>query len=242
MTNPDSPQQQPYEHRPYQQQPYQQQPYQQQPYRPGGGQHVYSQPHVDRQPPVYAGPLHAPQRPKKRRIWPWVVGGVILLIIIIGSVGNGSKGSSSASGGTSSSNSEQKNVPPAFPGATKDDVVVPSGQSATLDGLTLSSSQVKVGDRLFGKRLCTNVSYANGASRAVSFNGFDWKLQDPNGTILTMTIGGSNDTLNSGELAPGGKVSGDVCFEDKGPTSGQWVVLYEKSFFSNGRVAWLNQR
>jgi hypothetical protein len=58
---------------------------------------------------------------------------------------------------------------------------------------------------------------------------------------LSLTIGGSSNTLNSGDLAPGGKVNGDVCFENKSGTSGQFVVLYEASFFSNDRVAWLNK-
>ena len=67
-------------------------------------------------------------------------------------------------------------------------------------------------------------------------------FDDPNGTILSMTIGGSDNTLNSGDLAPGGKVSGDVCFENKGAAAGQYVVLYQGNIFSGDRIAWLNNR
>jgi hypothetical protein len=61
---PDQPQQ-PYGQQPYGQQP--QQPYGQQPYPPQG----------------YPPPGYPPQQPKKRKVWPWVVGGVILVVILL---------------------------------------------------------------------------------------------------------------------------------------------------------------
>ncbi|GAA1480342.1 hypothetical protein GCM10009624_07820 [Gordonia sinesedis] len=73
MSDPNPPQygqqpsgQQPHGQQPYGQQPGQQQPYGQQPY----GQQQYGQPY--QQPPQ-----------KKRKIWPWVLGGVILVFILI---------------------------------------------------------------------------------------------------------------------------------------------------------------
>jgi hypothetical protein len=47
--------------------------------------------------------------------------------------------------------------------------------------------------------------------------------------------------LSSGEIAPGGKTSGDVCFDNKNAEAGKFVVLYEPvfSFFSD-RAAWTN--
>ena len=41
----------------------------------------------------------------------------------------------------------------------------------------------------------------------------------------------------------GGTTSGDVCFETPDPAPGQYVVLYEPSFyFSSERGAWSNNR
>ncbi|MEU4647400.1 MmpS family transport accessory protein [Nocardia fluminea] len=71
--------QQPYEQQPYGQQPYGQQPYGQQPYgqqpgwRPQGG------------PPYQQGGYPQggyPPPPKKRKVWPWVLGGTALVILI----------------------------------------------------------------------------------------------------------------------------------------------------------------
>lgn len=135
--------------------------------------------------------------------------------------------------------------PPPFPGSTPQDVVTQAGQSVNADGLTVTSGALRPGDGVLGSTLCTPVHYQNGTDTPVAFNSmFDWKVQDPNGAIVMATFVGSARMLNSGQLAPGGQASGDVCFQS--PTdeaSGQYVVLYDPPFrFSSERVAWLNQR
>ncbi|WP_297662227.1 DUF4352 domain-containing protein [Pseudonocardia sp.] len=130
---------------------------------------------------------------------------------------------------------------PAFPGATTNGRVAQAGETVVKDGLSLTSSAVKAGDSTYGKSLCTAVHYSNGTTATVSFNAFDWKMQDPDGTILSTTFGGSQKMLDSGELEPGGNVSGDVCFDNKSGTPGQHIVLYQGSIFSGDRIAWLNK-
>ena len=191
------------------------------------------------------------QRPwyqKKRFLVPI---GLVVLLVLVSALNGGGKSAPSTPAGSAPANqapggqapaAQDPDAPPAFPGATADDTVAQAGAPVDKDGLVLTSTAIKAGDSTLGKTLCTTVGYSNGTDKSVSFNGFDWKLQDPNGTILTMTIGGSDDTLNSGELAPGGKVAGDVCFENKNAPSGQYVVLYEGNVFSGDRVAWLNKR
>jgi hypothetical protein len=186
------------------------------------------------------------QRPwykKKRYVLP--LGLVVLIVLISALSGGGGSGGPSATSGSSGGSTpaaQDPKAPPAFPGATEDDTVAQAGAPVDKDSLVLTSTAVKAGDSTFGKTLCTTVSYNNGTDKSVSFNGFDWKLQDPNGTILSMTIGGSSKTLNSGDLAPGGKVSGDVCFENKGAAAGQYVVLYQGNIFLGDRIAWINNR
>lgn len=50
--------------------------------------------------------------------------------------------------------------------------------------------------------------------------------------------------LSSGELAPGGKMTADVCFDAKqGNSAGQYVVLLDPTFrFGSDRIAWVNAR
>lgn len=178
------------------------------------------------------------QRPwyaKKRFIVPLVV--VALIAVFAATSGGG--GATTAPGGAAA---QDPGAPPAFPGATSDDVVAQAGAAVDVDGLTMTATALAPGDDTLGETLCTTVTYANGTSSAASFTLFDWKLQDPNGTILTTGIVGSQNPLSTGQIAPGGSATGDVCFDaPQGSPSGQYVVLFDPSFsFTSERVAWLN--
>jgi Domain of unknown function (DUF4352) len=63
--------------------------------------------------------------------------------------------------------------------------------------------------------VAVTVRYDNGTPKEGSFNAFDWNLQDSAGVRHTVSIfaGDRTDTLNSGNLAPGGFVTGTVQFE-----------------------------
>ena len=125
-----------------------------------------------------------------------------------------------------------------FPGATADDVVSQAGESLTVQDVTLTATAVSPQSNALGSFVCSTVTYVNDGDQQSSFNIFDWSLQDPAGAARTVGIFGDND-LSSGELAPGGTVTGDVCFEG-GADPGQYVLLYEGSLFDRGRGAWIN--
>jgi hypothetical protein len=181
------------------------------------------------------------QRPwykKKRFIVPLAL--VLLIAVVSALSGGGGGAATTAPGGPAAA--QDPAAPPAFPGAASGDVVAQAGAAVDVDGLTMTVTALTPGDDTLGDTLCTTVSYANGTSAAASFSLFDWKLQDPNGTILNTGIVGSQNPLSTGEIAPGGNASGDVCFDaPQGSPSGQYVVLLDPSFsFTSERVAWLN--
>ncbi|MCE3554429.1 DUF4352 domain-containing protein [Pseudonocardia sp. RS11V-5] len=173
---------------------------------------------------------------------------MLILAGIFGSRGNGSNSSSSdqpAAGGTSTATTQEAaaaDTGPAFPGKKEGDVSVQAGGTVTIDGLAVTSTPLRRGASTFEKTLCTTLTYANGGSRNTSFGMFDYKLQDPKGAIVNPTFFGGGTALDSGDLAPGGKVSGDVCFEDKANAKGLYIVLYEPNMFLRDRGAFLNQR
>lgn len=81
------------------------------------------------------------------------------------------------------------------------------------------------------------VSIENNSKSQISYNTFDWKLQDSKGVIKdvdssTFTVDGA---LNSGELAPAGKVSGFMVFQVPADDSGL-VLSYNPSFFNDKKV------
>lgn len=80
-----------------------------------------------------------------------------------------------------------------------------------------------------------NVTIRNNGKDEVSYNPFDFKLQDSNGAQESQTFGVLDDALNSGTLASGGKVTGSIPFEapkgDKGLN-----LLFQPSFWSKDRI------
>lgn len=73
-------------------------------------------------------------------------------------------------------------------------------------------------------------------------NSIDWKLQDPNGAARMTTYGGERAELSFVDPAPGGHVSGVVCFDgDPDAQPGQYVMLNDGFIsFSSNRLAWVN--
>ena len=111
------------------------------------------------------------------------------------------------------------------------------GTSITLaDGLTVSVDSV---DTSLVKHdgspiTAVTVTYTNGGSEEASFNVYDWKAQDTQGVQRSYTYYSGSDvvSLGSGTLAPGGTVTGAVCFE--GDIT---KALYYASMFSNSATA-----
>jgi hypothetical protein len=186
------------------------------------------------------------QRPwykKKRFILPLALV-VIIVIIVLSTRGDGDR-PTVVSPGDSTSAAREPGAQPAFPGATDRDVVAQAGETVDAEGLRVTTTSLVAGDATLGPTLCTTVTYDNQSGRPTTFNGgFDWKLQSPNGAILSNTHTGSDNLLKSGELAPGGNMTADVCFDAKqGNSSGHYVVLLDPSFrFSSDRIAWVNTR
>ena len=114
-------------------------------------------------------------------------------------------------------------------------------------GDTLTAGDVQVtaaalrseSQQYMGPMKCAEVTYRNTGSVQVPYNTFDWKLQNPAGAITDPTFGGDN-TLSSGELAPGGTTSGKVCFDVKSGQAGVYTLTYNGGLFGGDKLAWTN--
>jgi len=194
---------------------------------------------------------------KKRFILPLLL---ILLIILISALNGGGDDSDNANTSTPATSSSAEAAPteegatpaeeapaedaaPAFPGAEDSDVIGQAGEDLALGDITVNSSALFEGDATLGPTLCTTVSVANGSSDTADFSLIDWKLQSPGGTILNTGFSGSDNLINTGQLAPGGSTTGDVCFDGDPAEAGQFVVIYEPAFaFFSDRAAWVSTR
>ena len=111
------------------------------------------------------------------------------------------------------------------------------GTSITLgNGLSVSVDSVDTSLTKYDGSPITavTVTYTNGGSSEASFNVYDWKAQDTQGAQRSQTYYSGDDvvSLGSGTLAPGGTVTGAVCFD-----GGITKALYYASMFSNSATA-----
>ena len=201
--------------------------------------------------PDFGQPSHQqPQLPpqRKRRIWPWIVIGVPVLlfgactITMVSSVGGDEKGTVT---GASGDGAPAAASGPDFPGKLAKDTAAMAGDTITRDNLqyNVTALQPFSAEYGLGDYLCSDVTIRNTGDKQNDFNGYmDWSLQDASGTIRDATYAPDHESLNSGQLAPGGQASGSLCFEDRsGGAPGTYVVLFEDTFsLSSDRIAWVN--
>jgi len=82
-----------------------------------------------------------------------------------------------------------------------------------------------------------SVTIENNSDKELSYNPFDFKMQNSQGQIVdqAFTIVNSDTSLSSGDLAPGGSVSGTIAFEQP-KADPELQLIFEPSFWSNKRV------
>ncbi|MCW2697990.1 MAG: hypothetical protein JWR62_3075 [Modestobacter sp.] len=183
------------------------------------------------------------KKPIYKRVWFWLLA-IIVLVIVIASASSGGGDDAATVTGDGAEGGTEAPAGPAFQGQQEGDVSAEPGQTITIDDVAITASPLTDGDAAFGATLCSTVTIANGGDDAASFNGgFDWNLQDPAGASRSTTLGGSDTLLNSGELAPGGTVTGDVCFDNPTAAPGTYAVIYAPTFsFSDDRAVWVDNR
>ena len=82
------------------------------------------------------------------------------------------------------------------------------------------------------------VKYKNDGEENISYNPYDFKIKNSKGQITSGTFASSvtKNELNSGALAPGGEVEGDVIFEAPKGDNGLVLQYTGNIFLSNSQV------
>jgi hypothetical protein len=186
------------------------------------------------------------KKPIYKRVWFWLLA-IILLIILISAVSGG--GGNDASGGsvTSDAAEDPAHTPagPTFSGQQERDTVAEAWQTITLNDVEITTTPLYDGQAVGSAAVvCSTVTIVHHGDAAVSFNGgLDWTLQDPAGVARGTLPGGTDTLLGSGEPAPGGAVTRDVCFDNTAGAPGQYALIYEPAFSLSGdRAVWLSTR
>jgi len=183
-----------------------------------------------------------------RQAWFWLLGILLLIILIsvlISVVVGGNDSSGASVSGEATGNAVDAPAGPAFPGQQEGDIVAEAWQTITLDQVAITTTPLYDG-RAVGSTpvVCSTVVIVDNGDGAVSFDGgLDWTLQNPAGVARGTIPGGTDTLLDSGELAPGGAVARDVCFDDTAGAPGRYALIYQPaSSLSGDRAVWLSTR
>lgn len=199
------------------------------------------------------------QPPKKKggcmKVGLIILGVLIVLGIIIAAVSGGNDDSSTVSSGEGSSqdsrsgaggdSGEKAGGGVAFMGKTDKDTGANAGETITQKKIAITTTPLQAKQSQFmPPQLCTTITIKNDGDKQHAFNMFDWKMQDPNGAAKNgmPPFDNSGSAFNSGEIAPGGQTTGDLCFDgDPASSPGEYVVLYQGNVFLSDRLAWVNR-
>ena len=148
------------------------------------------------------------KRPVFKKWWFWII-----VIIVIGGI----YGSSQQDKGT----------------------VISSNGNSVSDNKKTEKTNFKVGETIAfdGKEVTVkSIDRDWKSDNQLSFNTFDWKIEDANGAIEgpSATAFTTNDNLNSGTLAINGKKEGSVIFEVAKDSTIK--IHYQPSFWSNKKI------
>ncbi|PHB24736.1 DUF4352 domain-containing protein [Bacillus pseudomycoides] len=85
--------------------------------------------------------------------------------------------------------------------------------------------------------LIANVTIENGGKEEISYNPFDFSLQNSQGNIVdqAFTTVNQDTVLNSGKLAPSGKISGTIAFESK-QGDPKLQLIFKPNFLSKKEI------
>lgn len=185
-----------------------------------------------------AAPAQAPVTPmqppkKKKKRWIFALVAVVILIVVIALVNSGGDDNEpqKVNGSGNAAQSEQVDTSKVFG----------INEAVKYNGLELSVTKVaRSSGKEFDKPkdgmefIIVTVKYKNVGDEKISYNPFDFKMLNSKGQITdqTFTTVNTETALSSGELAPGGEISGTIAFEQpKGDTG--LKLQYTGNWFSS---------
>ncbi len=128
---------------------------------------------------------------------------------------------------------------PGRPNAQGSDHEAAIGDCVRMNGLTTyvtSASIVDSSNQFIDPQLVIEVKIENRDPRAKPFNLFDWQLQTPGGQVVDPTIYLGDGALRSGDLIPGGSVSGKIAFDAAEP--GTYYLIFKPNPLDDARGIW----
>ena len=175
------------------------------------------------------------KKPIYKRVWFWLLM-IVILGIILGAVSGGSSDSDSKNGKKTGENTTVVTEAPKTV-FKKGDVVELDGASIVVNKVTKVNGDDWNRPKNGHEYVIVEVTIKNESTSSISYNPYDFKMQNSQGVITDQTFYTSDrDTgLDSGELAPGGSITGTIPFEEP-INDPQLTLIYEGNFWSNSQI------
>jgi hypothetical protein len=190
--------------------------------------------------PQQPQPQEKPKKSVWKKWWFWVI--IVFVIWIIASVGGGEPTTTPVS---------EEGTPTAETEITQEQTIkdfYSVGEAINISNRILTVNSVEK-DWQSGNEFDTpsspnkkfvvvNITLENKGSDKISFDEYDFDLQDANGVINNATaIGGVGlNQLSSGELTPGGKKTGDLIYEVDESGLSDLTLTYTADFWGNKTI------
>lgn len=184
------------------------------------------------------GNTYVQKKPFYKRVWFWIL--AIIVIAVIGSSMGGNKSDDSAKKVESTSSKSADKASSSTPAATTEKTTFKVGETAEYKGVQFKVNKVDFtnGDPDVdtldnGKQyVVVNITITNNGDDKYDYNPLDYKLDDNgNQTDMSESTSSVQDTLNSGTLAKGATVTGNLVGQAK--TSDKLKLIYEGNVFSS---------
>lgn len=182
----------------------------------------------------------------------WMVGllgcggvGLLLVALVVVAIVSGAPSNTAQSGSEQESGDDEKKSGSKNKGSGSDNPTVAVGESAELDDRTLTVTEVErnyTPQNRFSKAESGNeylrvyVTMTNTSNRDIDYNPFNFEVQDSSGVQKNQTyVPEVPYNLESGSLAPKGKVEGNMIFEVP-RNDNNLALIYTSNMFSGETV------
>lgn len=175
------------------------------------------------------------KKPIYKKWWVWLI--AVIVAIGIAGGGDSSSNGTALNGTTSNGETTNKKVENVKEFYSVGEEVKLGNNVLIVNSVEKSNGSEWDKPKEGNEFVVVDVTIKNGGSSEISYNPFDFKMQNSKGQITDQAITTINiDTsLNSGNLAAGGEISGTIAFEQ--PVGDEALVLkYKANMFSNKEI------
>ncbi|RJO61567.1 DUF4352 domain-containing protein [candidate division WS5 bacterium] len=175
---------------------------------------------------------------KKKKKWPWVVGGIVLLIIIISVAGSSSqpqKVGETKKENSQNSESQAEEKPSAKTYKVGDNVKLKDNILTVYSVGNYQSENEFMQPQAGKKFIVVDIGLQNDGKEAIDYNVYDFKLQDNQDYSYQQAFATKDPSYGSGALQPAQKTRGFIVFEI--PTANTPAqLIYTPSFWSTEQI------